>query len=67
MDGCMFTFLNLIIDLVLVALCIGFLSSMFCYDMGVEWNGGIWVLSILIIVIIVGLLYWLFYKFINKK
>ena len=67
MDGCMFTFLNLIIDLVIVALCIGFLSSMFCSDMGVEWNGGIWVLSIVITVIIVGLFYWLLHKFINKK
>ena len=67
MDGCMFTFLSLIVDIVIVVLCIGFLSSMFCYDMGVEWDGGIWFLSVVITVAVVGLLMWLLYKFLNKK
>ena len=66
MYGCMFTFLDIIIDLVIAVLCIGFLSCMFCYDMDVEWNGGIWFLSVVIAVAIVGLLMWLLKKFLDK-
>ena len=62
----MFTFMSIIVDLVIVVLLIGFLSSMFCYDMGVEWDGGIWFLSVVIAVAIVGLLMWLLKKFLDK-
>ena len=63
----MFTFLSLIVDIVIVVLCVGFLSSMLCSDMGIEWNGGIWFLSVIIAVAIFGLLMWLLYKYMNKK
>ena len=66
MDGCMFTFLSIIVDIVIAVLCIGFLSNIFCSDMGVEWNGGIWFLSVVIAVAIVGLLMWLLKKFLDK-
>jgi flagellar biogenesis protein FliO len=34
--------------------------------MDVEWNGGIWFLSVVIAVAIVGLLMWLLKKFLDK-
>ena len=59
--------LCLLMDLVLVVLAIGFLSCMFCYDYDIEWTGGVWFLSVLIVLAIFGLSYWLIYKYINRK
>lgn len=56
----------LIVDLVIVVLIVGFLSNSFCSDFGIEWDGGIWFVSVVVVVAIVGLIYWLVWKWIDK-
>jgi hypothetical protein len=58
--------ISFLVDLVIVVLAIGFLSNIFCSDFGMEWNGGVWFISIVITVIIVGLIYWLIWKWFDK-
>ena len=59
--------LCLLVDLVLVILAIGFLSCMFCYDYDIEWTGGVWFLSVVIVLAIAGLSFWLLCKFLGRN
>lgn len=56
----------LIVDLVIVVLAIGFLSNIFCSDLGLEWSGGVWFISVIITVAIFGLIFWLIWKWLDK-
>ena len=58
--------ISFLVDLVIVVLAIGFLSNIFCSDLGMEWDGGVWFISVVITVVIVGLIYWLIWKWLDK-
>ena len=62
MDGCTVIVLEFLIDIVIVVLAIGFIGAMFCSELGVEWDGWVWFLSVVIVGVIAGLIYWLIHK-----
>ena len=58
--------IGLIVDLVIVILCAGFLGCMICDGTGVEFDGGIRFLSVIICFAVFGLPIWLIYKYVSK-
>ncbi len=63
----MFELIELLWALVVIILGAGFLGSMFCYVCDIEFDGGVWFLSVLIIIIIAGIPIWLIVRYIKKK
>ncbi len=67
MDEIFGILISLIVDLVIVVLCAGFIGCMFCSDLGIEFDGGMWFLSVIVCVLVVGVPGWLLYRYIDKK
>ena len=59
--------IGLIVDLVIVILCAGFLGCMVCDSMGVEFDGGTWVLSVIVCFGLFGIPMGLVLRHIMKK
>lgn len=70
MDGCFGLIVGLIgslMDLALAYLLMGVISCWVCEDLGIEWNETIWIVSFIVAIVVIGLIIFLLYKYIDKK
>ena len=63
----MYELISIIGAMLMVILGAGFIGSQFCYALGIEFDGGAWLLSVLIALIVFGIPLLLIMRHIFKK
>ena len=65
-NGCLYYFRGLIINVVIVLLCTALFGNMICSDLGIDWNVGTYVLTLVILVVISIFSFWLVAKIMDR-